>query len=77
MSKDMKKKTSSTSIHASQPLVDVHQVEHLNPQPNPQVHTIEQVGVSEAPDSLILENHDEFYRVQEISINYMGCKKFS
>jgi hypothetical protein len=34
------------------------------------VHTTEQVGGSEDPDSLVLENHDEFHGVQEISINY-------
>jgi hypothetical protein len=34
------------------------------------VHTIEQVGGSEDPDSLVLENHDEIHGVQEISINY-------
>jgi hypothetical protein len=34
------------------------------------VHTTEQAGGSEDPDSLVLENHDEFYEVQEISINY-------
>jgi hypothetical protein len=42
----------------------------INPQPSPHVHTTEQVGRSEDPDSLILENHDEFCGVQEISINY-------
>jgi hypothetical protein len=34
------------------------------------VHTTEQVGGSEDPDSLVLENHDEFHGVQEISIDY-------
>jgi hypothetical protein len=34
------------------------------------VHTTEQAGGSEDPDSLILGNHDEFHRMQEISINY-------
>jgi hypothetical protein len=34
------------------------------------VHTSEQAGGSEDPDSLVLENHNEFYRVQEISIYY-------
>jgi hypothetical protein len=34
------------------------------------VHTIEQAGGSEDPDSLVLGNHDEFYGVQKISINY-------
>jgi hypothetical protein len=34
------------------------------------VHITEQAGGSEDPDSLILENHDEFYGVQKISINY-------
>jgi hypothetical protein len=36
------------------------------------VHTIEQAGGSKDPDSLILGNHDEFYGVQEISINYIS-----
>jgi hypothetical protein len=34
------------------------------------VHITEQAGGSEDPDSLVLENHDEFHGVQEISINY-------
>jgi hypothetical protein len=34
------------------------------------VHTTEQAGGSEDPDSLILGNHDEFHGMQEISINY-------
>jgi hypothetical protein len=34
------------------------------------VHTIEHAGGSEYPDSLILGNHNEFYGMQEISINY-------
>jgi hypothetical protein len=34
------------------------------------VHITEQVGGSEDSDSLVLGNHDEFHRVQEISINY-------
>jgi hypothetical protein len=42
----------------------------INPRPSPHVHTIEQAGGSEDPDSLVLGNHDEFHGVQEISINY-------
>jgi hypothetical protein len=34
------------------------------------VHTTEQAGGSKDPDSLVLGNHDEFYGVQKISINY-------
>jgi hypothetical protein len=34
------------------------------------VHTTEQAGGLEDPDSIVLRNHDEFHRVQEISINY-------
>jgi hypothetical protein len=34
------------------------------------VHITEQAGGLEDPDSLVLENHDEFYGVQEIPINY-------
>jgi hypothetical protein len=44
----------------------------INPRPNPHVHTIEQTGGSEDPDSFVLENHDEFHGVQEISINYIS-----
>jgi hypothetical protein len=39
------------------------------------VHTTEQAGGSEDPDSLVLENHDEFYEVQEISINYTSSRE--
>jgi hypothetical protein len=39
------------------------------------VHTIEQTGGSEDPDSLILGNHDEFHWVQEISINYTSFRE--
>jgi hypothetical protein len=42
----------------------------INPRPSPHVHTTEQAGGSEDPDSLVLGNHDEFHGVQEISINY-------
>jgi hypothetical protein len=45
-------------------------VDTINPRPGPHVHTIEQVGGSEDPDSLVLGNHDEIHGVQEISINY-------
>jgi hypothetical protein len=34
------------------------------------VQTIEQAEGSKDPDSLILENHDKFHGVQEISIDY-------
>jgi hypothetical protein len=34
------------------------------------VRTTEQAGGSKDPDSLVLGNHDEFYGMQEISINY-------
>jgi hypothetical protein len=37
--------------------------------------TIEQVGRSEDPDSLILGNHDEIHGVQEISINYTSFRE--
>ena len=47
----------------------------INPRPNPHVHTIEQAGGSEDPDSLVLENHDEFHGVQEISINYTSSRE--
>jgi hypothetical protein len=66
----MKKTSSSKKVNASQSHVDGHQVNVINPQPSPHVHTTEQAGGSEDPDSLILENHDEFHEVQEISINY-------
>jgi hypothetical protein len=42
----------------------------INPRLSPHVHTAEQAGGSEDPDSLVLGNHDEFYGVREISINY-------
>jgi hypothetical protein len=45
-------------------------VDMINPQLRPHMHTIKQAGGSKDPDSLVLGNHDEFYGVQEISINY-------
>jgi hypothetical protein len=68
--KTTRKTSSSKRVNTSQPKVDGHQVDVINPRPSPHVHTIEQAGWSEDPDSLVLENHDEFYGVQEISINY-------
>jgi hypothetical protein len=66
----MRKISSSKTVNASQPKVDGHQVDTINPRPRPHVHTIEKVRGSEDLDSLILENHDKFHGVQEISINY-------
>jgi hypothetical protein len=45
-------------------------VDAINLGPSPPMHTIEQVGGSEDPDSLVLGNYDEIHGVQEISINY-------
>jgi hypothetical protein len=39
------------------------------------VHTTEQAGESEDPDSLVLGNHDEFHEVQEIFINYTSFRE--
>jgi hypothetical protein len=39
------------------------------------VHTTEQVGGSEDPDSLVLGNHDEFHGVQEIFIDYTSSRE--
>jgi hypothetical protein len=66
----MRKTFSLKKVNASQPRIDRHQMDMINPRSNPHVHTIEQAGGSEDPDSLVLENHDEFHGVQEISINY-------
>jgi hypothetical protein len=68
--KTKRKTSSSKKVNASQPKVDGHQVNVINPRSSPHVHTTEQDGGSEDPDYLVLRNHDEFHRVQEISINY-------
>jgi hypothetical protein len=73
--KTMRKTSSSKKVNASEPKVDGHQVDMINPWPSPHVHTIEQAGGSEDPDSCILENNDEFHGVQEISINYTSSEK--
>jgi hypothetical protein len=39
------------------------------------VHTTEQAGGLEDPDSLVLGNHDEFHGVKEISINYTSFRE--
>jgi hypothetical protein len=59
----MRKTSSSKKVHTSQPKVDGHQVDMINPRPSPHVHTIEQAGGSEDPAFLILGNHDEFHGV--------------
>jgi hypothetical protein len=69
-SKTTRKSSSSKKVNASQPKVDGHQVNMVNPRLIPHVHNTEQAGGSEDPDSLILGNHDVFHGVQEISINY-------
>jgi hypothetical protein len=66
----MRKTSSSKKLNASQPKVVGHQVDTINSWSSPHVHTIERAGGSEDPDSLVLGNHDEFYGVQEVSINY-------
>jgi hypothetical protein len=71
----MRETSSSKTVNASQAKVDGHQVDTINPRPNPPVHTIEQVGGSEDIDCLILGNHDEFHGVQEISINYTSFRE--
>jgi hypothetical protein len=38
-------------------------------------HTTTQARGSEDPDSLVLKNHDEFHKVQEIFINYTSFKE--
>jgi hypothetical protein len=73
--KTTRKSSSSKKVNASQPKVDGHQVDMINPRPNPHMHTTEQAGGSEYPDSLILGNHDEFDGVEEIFINYTSSKK--
>jgi hypothetical protein len=50
-------------------------VDTINSRPGSHVHTIEQVGGSEDPDSLVLGNHDEIHGVQEISINYTSSRE--
>jgi hypothetical protein len=76
-SKTTRKTTSSKKVNASQSKVDGHQVDVINPQPSPHVHTTEQARGSEDPDSLVLGNHDEFHGVQKISINYTSYKKIT
>jgi hypothetical protein len=62
-------------VNTSQPKVDGHQVDMINPRPNLHVHTTEQTGGSKDLDSLVLGNHDEFHGVQEISINYTSFRE--
>jgi hypothetical protein len=70
----MRTTSSLKTVNASQPKVDEHQVDTINPRPSPHVHTIEQTRGLEDPDSLILGNHDEIHGVQEISINYTSSR---
>jgi hypothetical protein len=73
--KTTRKTSSSKTVNASQPMVDGHQFDTINPRPNPHVHTIKQAGGSEDADSLVLGNSDEIHGVQEISINYTISKE--
>jgi hypothetical protein len=59
--KTTRKTSSSKKVNTSQPKVDGHHVNVINPRPSSHVHTIEQAGGSEDPDSLVLGNHDEFH----------------
>jgi hypothetical protein len=68
----MRKTSSSKTVYASELQVDGHQVDTINPRPSPPVHTLEQTGGSEDPNSLALGNYDEIRGVQEISINYIS-----
>jgi hypothetical protein len=68
--KTTRKISSSKKVNASQPKVDGHQVDVINPRPIPHVHSIELAGLSDDLDSLVLGNHDDFHGVQEISISY-------
>jgi hypothetical protein len=61
-------------VNANQPPVDRHQVDCNYPQPNSVVH-ITEVGTSEDPRHIILGNHDESTRVDEISINYVETRE--
>jgi hypothetical protein len=68
--KTTRKTSFSKKVNTSQPKIDGHQVNVINPWSNPHVHTIEQTRGSEDLNSLVLGNHYEFHGVQEISINY-------
>jgi hypothetical protein len=61
--KATRKTSSSKTVNASQPKIDGHQVDTINSWSSPHVHTIEQAGGSEDPDSLVLGIHDEFHGV--------------
>jgi hypothetical protein len=49
----MRKTSSSKKVDASQSKVDGHQADMINPLLIPHVHTIEQTGGLEDPDSLV------------------------
>jgi hypothetical protein len=70
-----RKTSSSKTVNASQPQVDRHQVDTINPRPSPPVRTLEQAGGSKNANSLVLGNHDEIHGVQEISINYISSEE--
>jgi hypothetical protein len=74
-SKTKRKISFLKKVNTSQPKVDGHQVDMINPRPNLHVHTTEQTGESKDLDSLVLGNHDEFHGVQEISINYTSFRE--
>jgi hypothetical protein len=71
----MRKTISYKIVNACQPQADGRQVDTINPQSSPPVHTIEQAKGSKDPDSLVLGNHYEIHVVQEISINYTSSRE--
>jgi hypothetical protein len=73
--KTTRMKSSSNTVNPSQLQVDGLREDDVHPQASPQVCTIEAIGTSKDPDSLVLRNHDEFHGIQEISINYTSSQE--
>ena len=59
------------TVNANQPQVDGHQVDVQHQEPNINVHTNYNVGVSKQSDSVVMGNHTEPEEINEISINYI------
>jgi hypothetical protein len=69
--KRKQRKESSNTVNGTQPQVEIHQVDLLDPLPTSTVHSISDDGTLEHPDTIVLGNTEPSIGVNEISINYV------
>jgi hypothetical protein len=69
--KRKQRKESSNTVNETQPQVERHQVDLLDPLPTSTVHSISDDGTLEHPDAIVLGNTEPSIGVNENSINYV------